>query len=186
MADPLSRARRGESGLLVVDVQERLYPHIHQREALLDRVTRLVEACRLLGVPVALTEQYRRGLGSTIPELGTTIIPYPVFEKVTFSAFGSDELVTWLEETRLRTLLLCGIEAHICVQQTVLDALARGLNVQVAADCVGARRELDCRLALERMRQAGAVITTWEAIVYELLGQAATDEFRSVLPLLKR
>ncbi len=175
-------ARRDDSVLVVIDVQDRLLRHIHGGEAVLDRTVRLVRVARTLGVPVVWTEQEK--LGDTTARLAGALEGLKPVRKLSFGCFGCGPFVEALEATGRNTLVLAGIEAHICVAQTALQALHE-FDVHVVADAVGSRSPVDRDTALARLRQAGAVVTTWEAVVYEWMERAGTDAFRAVLPLVK-
>lgn len=169
-----------QSVLLVVDVQERLLPAIHEGQAVVDNVRWLVGVARALGVPVLATEQYPRGLGGTVPALRTLLEPGMIVEKEHFSAVSEGQLWKAPGGDRHRWIVT-GTETHVCVQQTVLDLLAAGRRVFVVEEGVGSRRARDKQLALERMRQHGADIVSREMVAFEWLEKANTAAFRAVL-----
>jgi nicotinamidase-related amidase len=170
----LSRER---AALVVVDVQEafRRYPAF---ERVAQAAARLVEAARILELPVIASEQYPRGLGHTAPEVG--LGEQRPIEKSVFSAVRAEGFDLQGREQAI----VCGIETHVCVSQTVHDLLARGVEVHVPADAVGSRHEIDYERGLERMARAGAVIDTVEAALFELLERAGTPEFKAVQKLI--
>ena len=174
---------RGDTALLVVDVQERLVPAIAGHEQVVWNVRRLIDGARILGLPVVATEQYPEGLGSTVPELAERLGEIP--SKLTFSCGGCPELFKGLQSRGIHKLLVCGVEAHVCVQQTVLDLLAGAWRVYVAVDAVGSRHKIDCRTALGRMDSAGATLTTTEAALFEWCQVAGTPEFRQISRLVQ-
>lgn len=178
-------ADAGDSLLLVIDPQEKLVRMIHNREEVVGTISRLLKFASIFSLPVILTEHYPQGLGYTVEEVKRELPEYKPILKRIFSCFGVPEFTQALEETGRKRLLVCGIETHICVCQTVLDALHRGYRVQVVADAVGTRKPEDHRTALERMRQAGATITTSEALIYEITYRADGEEFKKVLDLVK-
>lgn len=173
----------GDTALLVVDVQERLVPAIADHERVVWNVRRLIDGAKVLGLPVVASEQYPKGLGPTIPALSQRLGPIP--SKLSFSCLGCDEIVKQLEALAVHKVLVCGIEAHVCVQQTVLDLVSLGWRVYVAADAVGSRREVDYRIALSRMDSAGATLTTTEAALFEWCCVAGTPEFKEISRLAK-
>jgi nicotinamidase-related amidase len=173
----------GDTALLVVDMQERLLAAIPAREQLVWNVRRLIDGAQVLGLPVAATEQYPQGLGATVPELAERLGNVP--SKLTFSCGGCPEVFGDLENRGIHKLLVCGVEAHVCVQQTVLDLLAGAWRVYVAADAVGSRHEIDYRVALGRMDSAGATLTTTEAALFEWCQRAGTPEFRKISRLAR-
>jgi nicotinamidase-related amidase len=168
---------RDRAALLVIDVQEsfRPYPAFAGVAA---AVAKLVAAARILALPVLVSEQYPKGLGHTAPEVG--LREEPRIEKSVFSAVRAEGF----DLAGREQALVCGIEAHVCVSQTVQDLLERGVEVHVPADAVGSRHELDCRRGLERLERAGAIVTTVEAALFELLERAGTPEFKAVQKLI--
>jgi nicotinamidase-related amidase len=177
---------RGDTGLLVVDVQEKFVPAIDQIERVAWNVRRLVDAAKILGMPVTGTEQYPKGLGPTVPELAERLGPLPA--KVTFSCAGCPEFANTLDEWRGRgicKILICGIETHVCIQQTVMDLMADGWRVYVAANAVGSRFEGDHRTALGRIDSAGATLTSTEAAMFEWCETAAAPEFKQISQLAR-
>lgn len=185
MAHPAAATSRDSSVLLVVDIQERLLPAIDGGTEVVRHAGRIIRAAEVLGVPVLATEQYPKGLGPTVEPIRGTLDPAAVFEKLTFSACGAEGLLERLRGLGRGQVVVAGIESHICVQQTVLELLAEGLDVYLAADAVGSRRASDRAVALDRARQAGAVVTTTEAVMFEWLAVAGTDEFKAVSRLVR-
>jgi len=177
-------AHREDALALIVDVQERLLPAMHDHAAVLDHVCTLISGMQALAVPVLCTEQYPRGLGRTVPVVAG-LLGDGVIEKTAFGCLGEPGFVERLEATGRRTLFLCGIETHVCVLQTALAARERGYRVHVVADAVGSRRAADRELGLLRMREAGCVISQTEMALFELLERAGTPEFKAILPLVK-
>lgn len=179
------RLVRAQAGLLVVDIQERLLPAMHEPQRVRDNAVRLAKGAAVLQVPVFVTEQYRKGIGPSVPEVAAAVPRFAPMEKLAFSACGAAGLLAALDEKKVTDIILCGIEAHVCVTQTCLDLLDRGLRVFVAADAVSSRTPENCRIGVERMRAAGAVIASTEMVLYELLEQAGTPEFKQILALVK-
>jgi len=172
-----------DTALLVVDVQEKLVPAVAGHREIVWNVRRLIDGAKILGMAVAATEQYPKGLGPTLPELAERLGAIP--SKLTFSCLGCPEVFRGFERRGVCKILVCGVEAHVCVQQTVLALMANGWRVYVAADAVGSRRELDCRTALARMDSAGATLTTTEAALFEWCRIAGTPEFKQISGLAK-
>jgi nicotinamidase-related amidase len=174
----MSLLDRGRAALVVVDVQEGFRPYA-SFAAVAAACAKLVEAARILDVPAIVSEQYPKGLGHTAPEVG--LRDERRIEKTVFSAVRADgfDLGTGRDQA-----ILCGIEAHVCVSQTVHDLLDRGIEVHVPADAVGSRHEIDYRRGVERMERAGAVVSTVEAALFELLERAGTPEFKAVQKLI--
>ena len=174
---------RGDTALLVIDVQERLLPAIAGGPRVVWNIGRLADAAKILGLPIVATEQYPKGLGPTAAELAERLGPIPA--KLTFSAGGCGQFFADLRGRGIYKILVCGIEAHVCVAQTVLDLLADGWQVLVAVDAVGSRFEIDLRTALGRMDSAGAALTTTEAAMFEWCQIAGTPEFKEISRLAR-
>ena len=173
---------RERAALVVVDVQEAFRPAVLGFERVAHNTAVLVQGARALGVPVIATEQYPRGLGSTVPEVADHLDgALGPLEKTVFSAAAADGFDLGGREQAL----LCGIEAHVCVSQTAHDLLDRGLEVHVARDAVGSRTEENAELGLHKMEGAGAVLTSVETALFELLGAAGSEEFKVVQGLVK-
>ncbi|MEA3462369.1 MAG: hydrolase [Bacteroidota bacterium] len=179
------RINRENAAGLLIDIQERLFPHMDQKEALLKRCTLLIEGLQVLNIPLLTTEQYPKGLGGTVKELAALLDQDPVIEKIAFSCCGEPAVMkTEVMRTR-KTVIVCGIEAHVCVLQTVIDLVEAGYEAVVVVDCISSRNPEDKRVAVERMRAEGAVITTSESILFELARVAGTDEFKAISKLVK-
>jgi nicotinamidase-related amidase len=179
------RLRRGRAGLVVVDVQERLLPAIFEKERVVQNTVRLIQGAIILQVPILATEQYRKGLGATVAEVAAAIPGFAPLEKLAFSACGAAGFVSALRKRKVSAIILCGIEAHVCVTQTCLDLLEKGFRVFVVADAVSSRTAENYRLGVDRMTAAGAVIVSTEMVLFELLERAGTAEFKEILALVK-
>jgi len=178
--------RAEECVLGVIDIQEKLLPPIHEKERLVRNSQLLIRLANMLSMPVVVTTQYAKGLGHTVPEIMSLLPGAKPVDKMEFGCFGNGEFCSAISMLSGRnTLLLCGMETHICVMQTALGALNQGLNVHVAADAVGSRSELNWKLGLERMREAGTVISSAEMMIYELLGKSGSHAFKEILQYLK-
>ena len=168
------------SALLVVDVQTRFAPAIPEFEDLVSACVRLVQTFRLLDLPVVVTEQYPKGLGATVPRLRSELPEGAIPDKTAFSPYACVAARAALAEADTRSVVVCGLETHVCVSQGVHEMLAAGLRVHVAADAVASRRESDRATALRRFAAAGAVVTTSEAAAFELLRDARHPAFKDV------
>lgn len=173
--------------LAVIDVQERLLAAFpDDRRALVVRNTLIaIDAARILGVPIVASEQYPKGLGPTIPEIRERLGETAPIEKIVFSCGRSPEFRAALDATARRDVILCGVEAHVCVLQTAIDLMNDGYRVYVPADAVTSRRALDWERALALLTQAGAIVGTTEMFVFQLLERAGTDEFKAISKLVK-
>jgi nicotinamidase-related amidase len=176
-----------QCGLIVIDIQEKLLPPIFQKEELVRNSQLLIRAAGVLQIPAIVSTQYAKGLGKTVPEIASLLPETDAIDKDRFSCFGSDGFCTLLKRLpgNRNTLLLCGMESHICVAQTALAALREGYLVHVASDAVSSRTEWNWKIGLERMRTAGAVISSTEMIIYELMRSSSSAAFKEMLPHLK-
>jgi nicotinamidase-related amidase len=170
---------------VVVDIQSRLYPIIHDHESLTHNTRILISGLKALKVPIVVTQQYTKGLGGTIPEIEEVLGEYKHIEKTSFSCCDEPRFNEDLALSSKMYVIVCGIETHVCVMQTVNDLIGQGYIPVVVEDCIGSRKPNDKRMAVERMRQSGAIITTYESILFELLKYSGTDEFREISRLVK-
>ncbi len=176
-----------QCALIVVDIQEKLLPPIWEKERFVRNAQLLIRLAGILKIPALVTVQYAKGLGNTVPEVASLLPDSTAIDKLTFSCFGSDVFCSLLKRLpgQRTTALLCGMESHICVMQTALGALREGYLVHVASDAVSSRTELNWRIGLDRMKAAGAILSSTEMIVYELLRASGTPAFKELLPYLK-
>jgi len=176
-----------QCALIVVDIQEKLLPPIFQKEMLVKNSKLLIRLAGVLKIPILMTTQYAKGLGNTVPEIASLVPETQAIDKQMFSCFGSDVFCSLLKRLpgNRNTVLLCGMESHICVTQTALSALREGYLVHVASDAVSSRTEWNWKIGLERMRAAGAVISSTEMMIYELLRASNAAGFKDLLPYLK-
>jgi nicotinamidase-related amidase len=172
-----------DSALLVIDVQEKLVPLISDADALVRNIAFLLDAAQLLNLPIQCTEQYPHGLGPTVPRLAENLPLRP--DKVAFSCCAVPSIVATLHREARPKVVLCGIEAHVCVLNTALDLLALDFRVYIVADAVASRSPLDRDIALRRLEQAGAILTTSEMCVFEWIGGANHPQFKAVSRLIQ-
>jgi nicotinamidase-related amidase len=178
--------RPEECALAVIDIQEKLLPPIFEKERLVRNAQLLVRLAGILSLPILVSTQYQKGLGKTIDEIGALLPEVKSVDKLEFGCFGNGDYCSTVAGLANRnTLLLCGMESHICVMQTALGALNQGLNVHAAADAVSSRTELNWKIGLNRMQAAGAVLSSTEMMIYELLGKSGTPAFKEMLKHLK-
>jgi nicotinamidase-related amidase len=174
------------TALAVIDVQESFRTHIRDFSEMAARVALVAHAARLLGVPVVVTEQYPKGLGRTAAEI-RAVLPedFEPVEKTAFSSCGAAAFVSRLEEAGARQVLLCGIEAHVCVNQTAHDLLALGLQVHILTDCVSSRSAENRQVGLEKMFRSGALPSSTELALFELMRDARHEQFKAIQKLIK-
>jgi nicotinamidase-related amidase len=175
-----------ECALIVVDIQEKLLPPIFEKERLLKNAQLLVRLAGILEIPIIATTQYAKGLGETVADV-KSLLPSAAIDKQSFSCFGSDSFCSAVKRLpgQRTTVLLCGMESHICVAQTALAALREGYLVHVASDAVSSRTEWNWKIGLDRMRAAGAVISSTEMMIYELLRGSGTEAFKEMLKWIR-
>lgn len=177
--------RREETVLVVVDVQERLLPHIRKNEEMTEATVRLIRGCKALGVPIVVTEQYPQGLGPTTPAVKAEIEPWAPIVKASFSCCGEGAFNEAIRNAGRKDALLCGIETHVCVYQTARDLLEQGYRVHLVVDAVSSRRKIDRETAIRRMETMGAALTTVEMALFELLRVSGTAEFKAISKIVK-
>ena len=179
------RIKREDTAALVIDIQEKLFPLMDRHEALLKKCSQLIEGLKILGVPLIVTEQYPKGLGATIQEISSRTFSFPIVEKMAFSCCDEPDVLGNRAMKNSHTVLVFGIEAHVCVLQTVIDLTEKGYQPVVVADCTSSRNREDKQVAVERMRSEGAIITSCESILLELARVSGTDEFKAISRLIK-
>ncbi len=168
-----------------VDIQERLFPHIQNNEELEKNLITLIKGLKLHEIPFIINEQYKKGIGETIPSLRELVDDYPHFEKTTFSCCGNKDSLAAIKATGKRIVILAGIETHVCVLQTALDLLENGLQPVLVTDCVNSRKQSDKEMAITRLIQAGVIPTTYESLLFELTVNAKHPVFKEISKLVK-
>jgi len=181
----LGLASKEEAVLVIIDVQEKLFVHMVEKEKLAENLVKLIQFAYIMKIPVIFTEQYSKGLGPTISQVRQLIPNLQPIEKVEFSCFGSQKFKEALSKTQAKTLILTGIEAHICVTQTAINGLENGFRIYVVEDATSSRSLQDKATAIHRMRQSGVTVLSTEMLIYELLKKAGTPEFKETLKLVK-
>jgi nicotinamidase-related amidase len=177
--------QREKSALLVIDIQEKILGVMHNPDQVVKNALKLIKGFKTLNIPIFYTEQYPKGLGPTTTPLLEELQGLSPVQKMSFSCYGAGNFFTRLQDNNVAQVVVCGIEAHVCVQQTVLDLLANNFQVDVAADAISSRKELDYRIALDRMKSHGAEITTSESILFEFLVDSESEEFKEVSKIIK-
>lgn len=181
----ITRMKREDTVLIMVDFQERLMPAMKNPDAVCAKAAMLAEGCKEFDIPVLVTQQYTKGMGATVENVAVALGEFEHIEKKEFSCMLNSDFKKAIEDTGKKTAIVCGCETHVCVQQTVLDLLAADFNVYVAADCVSSREEYTRDRALERMAGAGAIITNAETALFELLVSADDPHFKTISKLVK-
>lgn len=173
------------TALLVIDIQERILPVINNYQRVVDNTLKLIKGFKVLGLPIFHTEQYPKGLGPTVQTIADELGDIMPLDKMSFSCSGAGNLFDELTHKNLLQVVVCGIEAHVCVQQTVLDLLENGFQVSLAADAVSSRKDIDYSVALDRMRHHGIEVSTTESILFELLNICGTPQFKEISKIVK-
>ncbi len=171
--------------LVIVDIQERLAAVMQERQKVVDNCLHLIEICKMLDIPIILNEQYPKGLGPLVPEIRDAVKEYAPHEKVTFSCCGMGSFAGSLKSTGRKKVILVGMETHVCVLQTCIDLLKEGFTVHAVRDAICSRTENNFVTAMEYMRDAGAVITCTETVLFQLLVKAGTEEFKAISKRIK-
>ncbi|MBL7113968.1 MAG: hydrolase [Bacteroidales bacterium] len=179
------RIHKEQTAGLIIDIQERLFPHIHKHEKIARNTRILIEGLKALEIPVLVTQQYTKGLGETIPEIAEALSGQSHIEKISFSCCDEPAFMKELVQQDKEFVIIAGIEAHVCVLQTALDLVENSYIPVVVHDCVSSRKKNDFRMAIERMRNEGIVITTCESVLFELCRFAGTDSFKQISRLVK-
>lgn len=177
--------KKRDAFLLVVDIQQSVLETCLEPEQLVKKISILIDIARLMEMPVVCSEQNADRLGRTIPELLEKVQASEVFNKLEFGCFQNSVLSDAMEKLERKTVILTGIQADVCIFHSGLQALEKGYKVHVIADAVSAPRKLDWRIGLDRLKNAGAVISTTEMVIFELLNRAGTTQFKGALPFLK-
>ncbi|MCK9505243.1 MAG: hydrolase [Porticoccaceae bacterium] len=172
-------------GLMVVDVQGKLARMVHESEKIIANTAILIQACKVLSLPIIWLEQYPQGLGETVPELSLLLADYQPLTKHTFNGCADSAINKAIVASGRQQWLVCGIEAHVCVYQTAMGLLAQNYHVEVVADCVSSRLASNIELALAKLRGKGAEITAVEMCIYELVKDSQSPLFKQILPFIK-
>jgi len=176
---------RDRAVLLVIDYQQKLLAAFKKPDEFLANCVTMIRFAKILKLPIVWTEQYPKGLGPTTDMIKTELAGLEPIEKLSFSCFGEPAFVNALTKIPSDQLMVCGIETHICVEQTVLDGIENGYQMQVVSDACGSRKKHDHKMGLRKMEATGAVLTSSEMAMYEIMGGSDAGEFREVLKLVK-
>jgi nicotinamidase-related amidase len=174
-----------DTALVLIDVQEKLVPAMHNKEALLDNLKKMVQGARILGLPILLTEQNPAGLGPTVPEIAELLPDEKPVSKFSFSSCGTEQFIEELKAVKRQNILIVGMEAHVCVYQTAADLVNLNYDVQVVADAVASRTLENKKIGLQKSKAAGAGITSTEIALFELVKIAKGDKFKEIIKIVK-
>lgn len=179
------RFLKEDSVLVVIDMQEKLLPHMANKEQLVNNTTKLILGARELGVPVIYSQQYTRGLGNTVEEIARLQPHFSYTEKTSFSCMKSEDFKNEILRSGRKNVIVCGIEAHVCVLQTAVELVENLYHTVVVKDCVSSRKQSDMDTAFERMHHEGVLVTSYESILFEMLATASDEHFKAVSKLVK-
>jgi len=185
MIKNISLLDKSRTGLLVVDIQDKILKAMARPDEVVENTIKLIKGFKILNCPIFVTEQYPEGLGGTVKAIKKFIDDIEIYEKSTFSCCGIDNLVNKFRSSKIDQIVLCGIEAHVCVWQTAMDLIYENFSVSVVRDAVCSRKDSDMNTAVDRMAVAGINITTTEMVLFELLERIDVDEFKPILKLIK-
>lgn len=177
--------QKDNTALVLIDIQGKLAQIVHDSEFVVDNIAKITQGARLLDLPILWLEQYPKGLGKTTEEVAHHLTDLTPIEKITFSAYDTPEFVEQLKATGCKNILIAGIETHICVYQTAAHLLQNGYEVEVLADCVSSRTELNNKIGIEKMVQVGAKVTSVEMALMEMQQIAKGDTFKAISKLIK-
>ena len=179
------RIKRENCTGLIIDIQEKLYPVIAEKERLLDNCKKLIEGLRILDIPIVCTQQYSKGLGATLSEISSLLQPFSFIEKNAFSCLDQPQYADLLDQSGKTNVLICGIESHVCVLQTAVDLQEKGYQPIVISDGISSRHLAEKQIALQRFSLEGIRVSTVESILFELTRSADSVEFKSISKLVK-
>ena len=179
------KIRRNKAVIVVIDIQERLLPAMKNQEDIANKAAMLIRGGRILGTPILVTEQYPKGLGKTVSQIQEALVKFEPIEKTSFSVLGEPNFVEALKAFNCEDVIICGIESHVCVEQSALDLLDQGYRVYIIEDATGSRSNIDKKYAGRRMVEAGCVGTTVEAVLFEMVGDAKDPCFKEISNLVK-
>lgn len=170
---------------LMIDFQEKLVPAINDKDSIVESAVKLLSGLKVLGCPVIFTQQYTKGLGMTVESMQETQDEFSYFDKTSFSCLDNEAICEVIEKSGKDTIIVTGMESHICVMQTVSDLLEKGYKVYIVSDCIGSRTDFNKQNGLERMKQEGAVISSVESVLFEMTRKAGSAEFKEISKIIK-
>ncbi len=175
---------RDDTGLVVIDLQEKFLPVIHNIKEVISNAEKVIRTFKILKMPIMITEQYPKGLGKTVESISKLIETEPI-EKISFSCFGEEKFLESIEKLNIKNLVLLGIESHVCVLNTAIDAIKRGYVPYVVVDATSSRKKIDYETSVKRMMQEKIYLTTTEILFFQLLKKAGTPEFKEISKIIK-
>jgi len=174
-----------DTALVIVDVQEKFVPVIRNIDNVISNIIKLIKSFQITDVPIIVTEQYSKGLGKTISEIKNELKYYEPIEKIEFDCFDNSNFDKIINNKKIKNIVLCGIESHVCVIQTLIDGVKKGYNVYLVKDAISSRKESDFEIAVERAKQEDAKVASTEMVIFQLLEKAGSDEFKEIIEIVK-
>ena len=171
--------------LLVIDIQEKFRPVIYEFDRVVINSRKLIQSANTLNIPIILTEQYPKGLGSTVAEIKEVLANHDQIEKVSFDCFGDSDFLNLINEKKRKNLLICGIESHVCVTQTALSAQDNGFNVYLMADAISSRKKSDYDISLRRLETEGVKLASTEMIIFQMIKDSKDRNFKELSGIVK-
>lgn len=183
------RIKTNETIALIIDYQEKLIPVMNEKETFVQNSVKLIKGMKKLNVPMIVSQQYTKGLGNTVDEIQLALSEskekFSFVDKISFSCAQNEDILPQIQKFAPKSVIICGCEAHICVLQTVIDLLQMGIQVVLVGDCIASRKEYDMQLAMTRAEKEGALLSTYEAVLFELCEKAGSDTFKYISKLIK-
>jgi nicotinamidase-related amidase len=179
------RIEKEKSIGLIIDMQEKLYPIMDKKSKLLENCIKLISGLQELSIPILATQQYSKGLGITLTEISSLFSDFSFIEKTTFSCYDEPDFVKKLEEKEIKNVIICGIESHVCVLQTAIDIKTAGYVPVVVFDCISSRSDKNKQIALDRFRNEGIIISSYESILFELARSSSSSAFKAISKIVK-
>lgn len=176
---------KSKTALLIIDIQEKILSVMQNPESIVSNTIKLIKGFKILGSPILITEQYPKGLGPTQKDIANELGDIRIFQKMSFSGICAENLFPELRGKNIKQVVIAGIEAHVCVQQTALDLIANNFQVNLAVDAVSSRKKIDYETAIGRMRKHSIEITTTESVLFEMLRESGTNEFKQISKIIK-
>ena len=174
--------KRGNTALIVIDIQEKFIPTIKDLDKIIENTIKLIKSFQIIKIPILITEQYPKGLGKTVEKIRNELRNYKPIEKISFNCFDEKRFKI---NKKIKNLVICGIESHVCVTQTILAAIEKGFTVYLVKDAISSRKTSNYKIALERAKQEGALIASTEMIIFQLMQKAGTKEFKEIQKIIK-
>lgn len=181
----MDNLNRKNTALIIIDIQEKFLPVIKDIDKVIENSIKLIKSFQIMKIPIIVTEQYPKGLGKTVDKIRNELKEYKPIEKICFNCFDNKDFFNILKDKKIKNIIICGIESHVCVTQTLIDAISKGFTVHLVKDAVSSRKESDYKLTIERAKQEGALISSTEMVIFQLLKKAGSKKFKEISKIIK-